>query len=157
GWPEDYGLPKPDHRFLETHPIVNSQLLYHVGHGDITPKPDIAKLDGGAVEFVDGSRAEVDLIVYATGYNISFPFIDREHLNWQGDRPNLYLHVFHPQYDHLFVAGMIQSDSGLWGLADYQAQLIARFILAAERNEAAAERFRQLKREDRPDLGAGIR
>ena len=43
GWPQDYGLRKPDHKLFETHPIVNSQMLYYVGHGDIAPKPDIAE------------------------------------------------------------------------------------------------------------------
>ena len=61
----------------------------------------------------------------------------RLHLNWQGDRPGLFLHVFHPQYDNLFVAGLIQPDSGLWGLVDRQAQLIARFLLAGAQRAAA--------------------
>ena len=55
GRPEDYGLPAPDHKLLETHPIVNSQMLYFVGHGRIKPKPDVAELCGDRVKFVDGT------------------------------------------------------------------------------------------------------
>ena len=156
GSPEDFGLPKPDHRFLETHPIINSQMLYYVGHGDITPKPDIAELCGERVKFVDGSSEPIDLIIYATGFKLSFPFIDRSLLNWHDDRPQLYLHVFHPEYDNLFVAGMIQPDSGQWGLVDYQAQLIARFIRAAQDDPAGARKFRRRKAEERVDLGGGV-
>jgi hypothetical protein len=46
GSPQDYGLPKPDHKLFETHPIVNSQMLYYLGHGDILSKPDVQELRG---------------------------------------------------------------------------------------------------------------
>ena len=63
--------------------------------------------------------------------------------------------MFHPQHDNLFVAGLIQPDSGQWGLVDYQAQLIARFVAACRTAPAAAERFRRLKRAApaRPGVG----
>ena len=58
----EFGLPKPDHKIYETHPIVNSQLVYHVGHGDIQPVPDVARFERKAVvlpkpfEELDGMR-----------------------------------------------------------------------------------------------------
>jgi cation diffusion facilitator CzcD-associated flavoprotein CzcO len=156
GSPQDYGLRKPDHKLLESHPIVNSQMLYYVGHGDITVKPDIAELCGTRVRFVDGSEEEIDVIVYATGFKISFPFIDREHLNWHDNKPRLYLHIFHPQYDNLFVAGLLQPDSGQLGLVDYQAQVIAEFVATQARAPERAERVRKIKSGPQPDLGAGI-
>ncbi len=157
GWPQDYGLKKPDHRFLESHPIINSQMMYYVGHGDIRPKPDVAHFDGGVVHFIDGSAEPIDVVIYATGFKISFPFIDTRHLNWRDGRPDLYLNVFHPRYDNLFVAGLIQPDSGLWGLVDYQAQLIARFIRAQDENPPLADQFREQKAGRRPELAGGIR
>ena len=48
GSPQDYGLPEPDHELFETHPIINSQMLYYVGHGRIAVKPDVAELCGDA-------------------------------------------------------------------------------------------------------------
>jgi hypothetical protein len=157
GRPENYGLPKPDHRLFETHPIINSQMLYYVGHGRIKVKPDIAELCGSEVRFTDGSREPIDVIVYATGFKISFPFIEAKHLNWRDGKPNLYLNVFHPQCDSLCVAGLIQPDSGQFGLVDCQAQLIARFWRALDRDPQAAERFRRLKAGKPADLGRGIR
>lgn len=139
------GLPTPDHRLFESHPIINSRLHGQVAHGDLQVKPDIAKLSGSKVEFVDGRAEEIDLIIYATGFRISFPFIDRQHLNWQNDRPNLFLNVFHPNRDDLFCAGLIQPDSGQWGLVDYQAQLIVRYLQALENKPSAARRFNRLK------------
>ncbi len=146
GQPEDFGLPAPDHKLYESHPIVNSQIYYYLGHGDLKAKPDVQKLRGDKVEFIDGSLERIDVIVYATGYKISFPFIDKQYLNWQDNHPKLFLHIFHPQYDNLFVAGMLQPDSGQWGLVDYQTQLIAKFIKAQKTNPRKAEAFRKLKR-----------
>ena len=157
GRPRDYGLPEPDHKLFETHPIINSQMLYCAGHGQLRTKPDLAELGGNVVKFVDGSSEAIDVIVYATGFRITFPFIDQKYLNWQEGRPNLFLNVFHPTDDTLFIAGLIQPDSGQWGLVDYQAQLIARSILAQERNLAAATAFRHQKSKVNVDLGDGIR
>ena len=53
--------------------------------------------------------------------------------------------MFHPQYDNLFIAGLIQPDSGLWGLVHYQAELMARFIDAQRKNSRLADQFRRQK------------
>ena len=72
-----YGLPKPDHKLFEAHPTVSSELLPRLGHGDIKVKPNIDRFTGGrTVRFVDGSEEEIDLVVYCTGYKMTFPFFD---------------------------------------------------------------------------------
>lgn len=138
-----HGLPKPDHKIFETHPIVNSQLVYYSGHGDLVPKTDVLRFDEQGAVFSDVSRADVDLVIFCTGYLVSFDFIDHKHLNWQEDRPRFYQHVFSPQYDNLFIAGLIQPDSGQFTLAHWQTRAIAEFIRAQKERPAAAERFRQ--------------
>jgi hypothetical protein len=156
GPPEEFGLPKPDHKLFESHPIINSQMMYFVGHGRIKPKPDVAELRDNSVRFADGSVEPIDTIVYATGFNLSFPFINPEHLHWHDGKPQLFLNVFHPTYDNLFVAGMIQPDSGLWCLSHYQSQLIARFVQLQQQEERRAKKFRRLKSKPASDLGNGI-
>lgn len=157
GSPRRFKLPRPDHKLFETHPIVNSLLVYYLGHGDIVPKPDIKLLDGDTVEFSDGSREVIDLIIHATGYNIVFPFIDNEWLNWHDGRPRLFKNVFHPQFDNLLVAGLIQPDSGQFGLVDWQMKAAALFLRARRDNAPAADYLCQLKKDWHEDLGAGIR
>ena len=72
----DYGLPEPDHDVLEAHPTVSDDLLSRLGHGDITVKPTINRFEGSTVVFADGSRVEADVVVYCTGYKVTFPFLD---------------------------------------------------------------------------------
>ncbi len=157
GPPEKFGLPRPTHRLFEAHPIVNSQLLYFLGHGRILPKPDVARLAGREVEFADGSREAIDLIVFATGFRLSFPFLEGRHLNMENGVPRLFLNAFHPQHDHLFIAGLTQPNSGQWGLTDLQTQLFARFLVACRTDEPRAAWFRELKSKPTGDLMGGIR
>jgi cation diffusion facilitator CzcD-associated flavoprotein CzcO len=152
-----YGVKPPDHKLFETHPIVNAQLPYYIAHGDVLPRADIREYAGDEVIFVDGVREAVDLIVYATGFKIVFPFMDTDLLNWRQGHPSLYLNVFHPRYDNLFVVGLIQPDSGQWGLEERQARLIARFLTARKRSPRTAAWFRALKSVGQENYGGGVR
>jgi hypothetical protein len=157
GDPVRFGFPKPDHKIYESHPIVNSLVLYHIGHGDIEVKADIASFEGDSVRFKDGSEASFDLVLLATGYKLYYPFIDRSLLNWQGSRPGLYLHIFHPERDNLFVMGLIEAAGIGWQGRYWQGELIAKFIRACEENLPEAEAFRQAKRNIDIDLSGGYR
>jgi hypothetical protein len=154
---ENYGLPKPDHRLFETHPIVNSQLLYNLGHGRLKVRRDVAELCGNRVRFVDGSEEPVDLIVCATGYRLSFPFLDRRLVLDDRGYPRLFLNAFHPEYDNFFVAGLIQPDSGIWGLADLQCRLMAHYVHRLVQDPRSAAWFKKLKSQGRVDLAHGVR
>ncbi|KFZ29897.1 monooxygenase [Pseudidiomarina atlantica] len=136
GKPSSYGLPDPDYKMYESHPVINTLFLHHIGHGDITVRPDIKKLVPNGVEFVDGKRAQYDLILQATGYKLHYPFIDSEHLNWQGHAPQLYLNVFNPRQEHLFVMGMVEASGLGWQGRDEQAQLVAE-VIRLQRDEPA--------------------
>lgn len=147
GKPSDYGLPDPDYRMYESHPVINSLVLHHLGHGDIHPRPDIAKVQGNTVTFVDGSQADYDLILTATGYKLHYPFIDRKHLNWhEGDAPALYLNAFHPDYDNLFVMGMIEATGLGWEGRNEQAEMVALYIRQLHDGKASAKRLQQRKK-----------
>jgi hypothetical protein len=158
GEPGRYGLPAPDHRLFESHPIINQQLFYWLAHGRIAVKPDVAELCERHVRFTDGTREAIDVILYATGYKISFPFIDYPLLNWHDDRPRLFLNVFHPAEDDLFVIGLIQPDSGQFGLVGLQSQLAAKFVAACDAGKPAGKSFRELKAANyAEDLRNGMR
>ena len=75
---EDYGLPKPDHEPLDAHPSVSGEFLTRAGCGDIKFKPNIKAFEGFKIRFEDDSVEEVDAVIYATGYKISFPFFSAE-------------------------------------------------------------------------------
>ena len=128
GRPQDRGLPQPDHRLLHAHPTVSSELYDRVGHGDIEMKPDIARFDGDRVEFVDGSSAEIDLLVYATGYQVSLPFFAPEVYEPRGNSMPLYQRVLTPDRPGLFFIGFIQTVGSGIPLMELQAQWVGDLL-----------------------------
>jgi cation diffusion facilitator CzcD-associated flavoprotein CzcO len=153
-----YGLPAPDHDLFEAHPTACTTYLDHVVHGRIVTKPGIERLDGRQVRFTDGSGEEIDLLVYATGFRVSFPFMDPGYILDAEGRSKLFIHTFHRELDDLFVVGLFEpAEGGVWQLADYQARLIASFIQACESDPKRASWFRGLKASATPDIGHGIR
>lgn len=149
GKPSQYGLPDPDYKLYESHPVVNSLVLHHLGHGDIKARRDIADVVGKQVTFTDGEQAEYDLILQGTGYKLDYPFIAREHLNWpQGaGAPQLYLNVFHPEYDDLFMMGMVEASGLGWQGRAEQAELVALYIRQLQADSPAAHAFKTVKRQ----------
>ncbi|MFU8862366.1 MAG: flavin-containing monooxygenase [Rhodobacterales bacterium] len=145
GDPQKYGFPKPDYKLYESHPIVNSLVLYHAGHGDIKIKPDIDRFDGKTVHFKDGSQADYDMVLAATGYQLDYPFIDNALLNWQGDAPHLYLNCMHPQRDDLFVLGMVEAAGLGWQGRHEQAEMVVRYIKGLRAGDADALKLQQTK------------
>ncbi len=141
GDPTRFGLAKPDHKLFETHPIVNQQLVYYVGHGEIIPKPDIERFEPDRVVFTDGSSAEVDLVLFCTGYLAVFPFLAADLLNIEGDHPQLARQIFTPRSPTLAVSGLIQPDSGQWTIAHWQGMEIATYARLRLDNPAAATGF----------------
>jgi NADPH-dependent 2,4-dienoyl-CoA reductase/sulfur reductase-like enzyme len=139
-----YGLPVPDHRPFESHPVVNSQLLYYLGHGRVTPVPDVARFDGGTVELAGGRRVDPDLVISATGYLPRFDFLAPELLDTDAEgRPNLHLHAFARRYPTLAVVGLLQGDAGLFPLAHWQSVAVARWLRLRITDPERAARVQQ--------------
>jgi hypothetical protein len=125
---EDFGLPKPNHRFLDAHPTVSSELLGRLGSGDAVGKGDVAELLGDRVRFADGSVEPVDAIVYATGYKVSFPFFDPEFLSAPGNVLPLYKRMLKPGLDDLAFIGLGQPIPTIFPFSELQSKLAARFL-----------------------------
>jgi cation diffusion facilitator CzcD-associated flavoprotein CzcO len=152
---ERYGLPRPDHRVAEAHPSMSGRILDRLSHGAVTPKPNLARFEGRDVVFADGSRVAADLVVYCTGYKITFPFFDHDFLDPSGDNEvALYKRVFHPTVPGLYFIGLVQPLGAVMPIAERQSELVAdhlqrRYHLPAEpemRREITRYRERMRKR-----------
>jgi cation diffusion facilitator CzcD-associated flavoprotein CzcO len=154
GDPTRYGLPKPDHQFGEAHPTISGRILDRIQHGRVTPKPNIARLDGGFVEFTDGSRERVDVIVYCTGYKITFPFFSDDFISAPDNHIELFRRVFHPEHADLAFVGLLQPLGAIMPLAEAQGQWLAAYLkgdyalpgAAALRADIAADQKAMRKR-----------
>jgi hypothetical protein len=122
---EAHGLPKPDHRLGCAHPTLSSDLLPLLKAGRITPKGKIARFDGSSVEFADGSRETADAVIYATGYEVKFPFFDPAFVSAPNNELPLYFRLLHPERPNLFFIGMAQPLGAIMPIAEAQAKLVA--------------------------------
>jgi len=133
---ETYGLPKPDHKLFDHHPTVSSELLHYLKHGRIAPHKDVARLEGKRVYFVDGTSVDVDLIVCATGYYVSFPFLPENLVRVKhGNLAMLYAGCALPDYKNVYIFGTQQVRYGVGPLITPAAKMLAKLIKLQDKME----------------------
>ncbi|XP_068566522.1 flavin-containing monooxygenase 5-like [Cebidichthys violaceus] len=123
-----YGL-KPKHGFFAQIPLVNDDLPARILSGRVQVKPNVKEFCGSRVVLVDGSVIDkVDVVVFATGYNYSFPFLPSALQAKCGFRLRLYKHVFPPALTEptLAVVGFIHGFGAINPLAEMQARWATR-------------------------------
>lgn len=160
GDPVKFGFPEPDYRIYESHPIVNTLVLQHLGQGDLRVRPDIERFRNRTVYFADGTNDEYDLVMLATGYVLDYPFIARRHLNWTDLAPKLYLNIFSSAsfakegFNGIYVLGMVEALGLGWQGRYEQAELLARYLSS---EPATRRNFEARAAKPWPDLTGGYR
>lgn len=144
---EQYGLPKPDHRLGEAHPTISGEILNRLTHGDITPKPNIAELQGDSIRFADGTVEKADIVVYCTGYKVTFPFFDPDLIAAPDNDLPLYRRVFHPDIRNVFFIGLLQPLGAIMPLAEAQGAWVGEYLRGGYALPPAPELRRDIERE----------
>jgi dimethylaniline monooxygenase (N-oxide forming) len=151
---ERYGLPKPDHGILQAHPTVSDDILSRIAHGEIAPKPNIARLTERTVVFADGSEVEADIVIYCTGYRVTFPFFAPDLIAAPDNDLPLFRRVFHPRIPSVAFIGLLQPLGAIMPLAAAQSEWVCDYLSGryalpdpeAMRADMEAERARMFKR-----------
>jgi hypothetical protein len=144
---EDYGLPKPDHKLGGAHPTVSADFLNRIAHGEVTWKPNLASLEGDGVRFVDGSREPIDVIIWCTGYKITFPFFDEDFISAPDNDLPLFKRVVKPGIDNLFFIALLQPLGATMPIAELQGRWIATYLRGEYRLPPVAEMEANIRRE----------
>ncbi|GAB3504516.1 flavin-binding monooxygenase-like family protein [Emticicia fontis] len=130
GKQEDFGVPKPKRPLLSEHPTLSQDLLHLAGRGAIKFKPNIKEFQQKTVVFEDDTSQNFDVIIYATGYKVSFPFL-KHYIEFDVEEKNnlrLYKRVIHPNFQNLFFIGLLQPLGAIMPLAELQAKWIAKIV-----------------------------
>jgi dimethylaniline monooxygenase (N-oxide forming) len=125
---QDYGLPEPDHKLGDAHPTISADFLNRIAHGEMSWKPNISALEGDRVRFEDGSAEQIDIIVYCTGYKVTFPFFDPEFLSAPENDLPLFRRVFTPGIENLAFIGLLQPLGAIMPLAEAQGRWLASYL-----------------------------
>ncbi len=147
GRPEKFGLPKPDHNFGQAHPTVSGRIHDRIHHGKITPRPNIARLHRDEVEFTDGTRVHADVVIYCTGYKITFPFFDEELVSAPDNHIELFWRVWKPEIRNLAFIGLLQPLGAIMPLAEAQGQWVAEYLRGEYALPPRAEMLEDIRRE----------
>ena len=128
GRPEKFGLPKPDHKFGQAHPTISGRIHDRIQHGKITPRQNIARLHSDEVEFADGTRVHADVVIYCTGYKITFPFFDETFISAPDNHIELFWRVWKPGIANLAFIGLLQPLGAIMPLAEAQGEWVASYL-----------------------------
>jgi len=91
-------------------------------------RPNIQRLEEDTVRFMDGAQEAFDLIVYATGYKIRFPFFSDDVLSVDGNQVRFYRHVVPPRRPNLYFIGLIQPLGAVMPISERQAAWVADLL-----------------------------
>jgi cation diffusion facilitator CzcD-associated flavoprotein CzcO len=145
GGAEALGLPAPTIAPWLVRPTMSNEFVPALQEGRIDVRPGIDRFDGATVHFIDGTQTEADVILYATGYGINLPYLDKETLGCDPADLRLYNLISHPAHDQLFFVGILQVLCSLWPVAEQQSRWIAKLLSGsfnlpdtAQRNAKAA-------------------
>lgn len=138
------GLPKPRHRPGQSHPVQSEGIRAALRSGEVTAKPGIERLTKSGVEFVDGSSVPADLIVWATGYRVTFPFLDEALISAHDNDLPLWKRTVHPDLPGLFFVGLLQPVGAVMPLAEAQSVWITEILRGTYAPPDDAEIRRQM-------------
>ncbi|XP_006887446.1 PREDICTED: dimethylaniline monooxygenase [N-oxide-forming] 5-like [Elephantulus edwardii] len=122
-----YGL-QPKHRPLSQHPTVNDDLPNHIISGKVCMKPNVKEFTETDAIFDDGTIEEkIDVVIFATGYSFSFPFLDGL-IKVSNNEVSLYKLIFPPDLEKptLAVIGLIQPLGIILPIAELQSRWATR-------------------------------
>jgi hypothetical protein len=78
--------------------------------------------------FADGSEVEADIVVYCTGYKVTFPFFDADLIAAPDNDLPLFRRVFHPRLRNVFFVGLLQPLGAIMPLVEAQGRLFASYL-----------------------------
>lgn len=129
--------------------IINEELPFCMLSGTIVLKSNVKEFTETSAIFEDGTTEEnIDVVIFATGYNFSFSFLEESICNQLKSNRTLYKCVFPPQLERptLAVIGLIQLTGSVMVGAEIQARWVTG-VFAGERETAGIGEV--LRREDR--------
>jgi hypothetical protein len=102
---------------------------------------------GDRVRFEDGSIEDVDVIVWCTGYKVTFPFFDEGFISAPDNDLPLYKRVFKPGIENLAFIALLQPLGATMPLAEAQGRWIAAYLRGEYHLPALREMEAEIRRE----------
>lgn len=127
---------RPEHRILSQHITVNDALPNLIISGRVKICSKLKRFTPTGVVFEDSPNkvVDVDVVIFATGYKIRFPYLPPDLIQVNANKLPLYKFIFPPtlppQHVHtLAFLGLVQPLGPIMPMAELQARWAARLLL----------------------------
>jgi hypothetical protein len=70
----------------------------------------------------------VDVVIYCTGYKVTFPFLDERVVPTRDNHVDLYRRVVSPDFPGLYFVGLVQPIGAIMPLAEAQSAWVADLV-----------------------------
>ncbi|NXU17414.1 FMO4 monooxygenase, partial [Pardalotus punctatus] len=107
--------------------IINEELPFCLLSGTVVLKPNVKEFTESSAIFEDGTTEEnIDVVLFATGYNFSFHFLEESVRSVIDDNRSLYKCIFPPQLEKptLAIIGLIQLTGSIMVGSEMQARWV---------------------------------
>ncbi|XP_073427667.1 dimethylaniline monooxygenase [N-oxide-forming] 2-like isoform X2 [Dendrobates tinctorius] len=124
----NYGL-QPIDRTQFKEPLINDDLPSRITCGFVVVKPSVLDFTETAAKFEDGSIEDnIDVVIFATGYSFSFPFLDESVIKMEKNTIHLYKNVVPPALEKptLGILGLIQPLGPIMPTSELQGRWLTR-------------------------------
>jgi hypothetical protein len=141
---ERYGLQEPSVGIYQLHATLSDTILSRLAHRQIVPKPGIASLDDRSVAFVDGTREDIDAIIWCTGYTTDLPFMPGSPTS----TPPLFLRVLPTDAPGIAYIGYVSQRGALMPVVEAQARLAVAALTGDYEPPSRPEMEAEIRRYD---------
>lgn len=140
---EALGLPPAPEHPLRKRPTLSQDILDSLESGSVLAKPNIKSLEHGHVCFEDGQRVAAEIIICATGYRLSYPYLGQDIADTRDNDLTLFCGVVPPDRDDLFYIGVSRPTGAFWPIAEAQSKFVAAILTKTYRLPDESERTRR--------------
>ncbi|EDL39193.1 flavin-containing monooxygenase 12 [Mus musculus] len=120
----NYGL-LPTHRILEQRTVLSDDLPNRIIIGKVKIKPNVKEFTSTSAIFEDGTKENIDVVIFATGYKLSFPFLSDDS-GVLDNQYSMFKYVFPPELEKPTLAfiGILQPAGAILPTSELQSRWV---------------------------------
>jgi dimethylaniline monooxygenase (N-oxide forming) len=128
------------------HATSNANIVNHIHYRRVTVKQGIERIDRTTLHFVDGTAADFDTLIAATGYEIDLDFVDPDIIAIKDNGLDLYMRIVPPDWRGLYFLAFFNSDTALNWICEGQTRWIREHEAGRAALPSAADMHAEIER-----------
>ncbi|XP_030061784.1 dimethylaniline monooxygenase [N-oxide-forming] 2 [Microcaecilia unicolor] len=129
-------------------PIANEELPSRIACGTVMIKTSVKEFSETSAIFDDGTVENIDVVIFATGYSISFPFFDESIVKVESNKLCLYKNMFPPHLEKPTLAfiGLVMPVGSLIPHSELQARWATRVFKGLNQLPSSHEQLEEINK-----------